>query len=144
MSRVPDVKTLLPGAHTDSSGAAKGIQDLDLNKFIDLMIAELQNQDPLNPLDNSQMLQQITQIREIGANDKLSATLDAVLLGQNLTTASSLIGKHVSALSESNENIDGLVDRVSVDVDDNDNRTIKIHIGDQSVNLKNIREVNGD
>ena len=63
-----------------NTGAAKGIQDLDLNKFIDLMIAELQNQDPLNPMDNSQMLQQITEIRQIGSSDKLSTTLELLLL----------------------------------------------------------------
>lgn len=139
MSRVPDVGA--SSAAADATGASKSIQDLDLNKFIDLMIAELQNQDPLNPLDNSQMLQQITQIREIGASDKLSSTLDAVLLGQNLTTASSLIGRQVSALNDENKNVEGVVDKVSVDVDDNDNRSIKLHIGDDAINLKNIRSV---
>ena len=45
------------------------------------MITELQNQDPLNPMDNTQMLEQINQIRQIGATDKLTSTLDSVLLG---------------------------------------------------------------
>lgn len=126
-----------------STGAAKGIQDLDLNKFIDLMIAELQNQDPLNPLDNNQMLQQITQIREIGASDKLKTTLDSVLVGQNLTTASSMIGKHVSALADDNSNVEGVVDSASVAVDDNGNRTVRINIGDQAVKLTNVRQVVG-
>ena len=143
MSRISSAATLPPAAQI-SSGSAQGIQDLDLDKFIDLMIAELQNQDPLNPLDNNEMLQQITQIREIGASDKLRSTLDAVLVGQNLTTASSMIGKRISALSDDNTNVQGLVDRVSVAVDEKDNRTVRIHIGDQSVKLTNVREVVGE
>ncbi|MEQ8791426.1 MAG: flagellar hook capping FlgD N-terminal domain-containing protein [Pirellulaceae bacterium] len=139
MSRVPNVGA--GSSTTPDAGPSKGIQDLDLNSFIDLMIAELQNQDPLNPIDNSQMLQQITQIREIGSSDKLSQTLDSVLLGQNLTTASSLIGKQVSALSDTNGDVEGIVDKVSVDVDDDDNRSIKIHIGGDAIKLKNIRSV---
>jgi flagellar basal-body rod modification protein FlgD len=142
MSRIPNVGTF-PPADQLNGGASQGIQDLDLNKFIDLMIAELQNQDPLNPLDNNEMLQQITQIREIGASDKLSSTLDAVLMGQNLTTASSLIGKEVNALGDDNANVQGLVDRVSIEVDDAQRRSLRIHVGESSVKLENIREVVG-
>jgi flagellar basal-body rod modification protein FlgD len=142
MTRISSAATLPPAAQFNSS-SSQGIQDLDLDKFIDLMIAELQNQDPLNPIDNSQMLQQITQIREIGANDRLKSTLDAVLVGQNLTTASSMIGKQVTALADDDSNVSGVVDRVSVAVDDKDNRTIRIHVGDKSVKLTNVREVVG-
>ena len=89
------------------------------------------------------MLQQITQIREIGASDKLSQTLQAVLTGQNLTTASSLIGQQINALADSGQTIEGEVDRVSIEVNENDNskREIRVHIGEQSVRLNNVREI---
>ena len=96
------------------------LRSVDLDQFLDLMIAELQNQDPLNPLDNAQLVQQISQIREIGATNQLSETLLTMQLGQNLSTASSLIGKEVKALSDDAGNIQGVVDRVTVEVSDND------------------------
>jgi flagellar basal-body rod modification protein FlgD len=107
------------------------------------MITELQNQDPLNPMDNAQLVEQIGQIRSISATTQLSDTLGSVLAGQNLTTASSLIGKKVSALTDANENVIGVVDRVSVEVDedDSDKRTYRVHIGDQKIDLKNVREI---
>jgi flagellar hook assembly protein FlgD len=95
--------------------AAEAINDLDLNAFLKLMITELQQQDPLNPLDNKDMLNQISQIRAIGASDKLTKTLDSVLLGQNIASATNLIGADVSALSDDGQPISGVVNRISID-----------------------------
>ncbi len=83
--------------------------------FIMLMVAELQNQDPLNPMDNAQILQQISQIREIASSDALTTTLEAVFLGQNVTTASGMIGEWVMKLSEDDAvAVIGKVDRVEI------------------------------
>ena len=133
----------IPSTVQKAEGAAKALGEVDLDAFIQLMLVQLQNQDPLEPMDNSEMLQQITQIREIGASDKLSQTLQAVLTGQNLTTASSLIGQQINALADSGETIEGEVDRVSIEVNENDNskREIRVHIGEQSVRLNNVREI---
>jgi flagellar basal-body rod modification protein FlgD len=95
--------------------AADAINDLDLSSFLKLMITELQQQDPLNPLDNKDMLNQIAQIRSIGASDKLTSTLDSVLLGQNIASATNLIGADISALSDDGQSIQGVVNRISID-----------------------------
>ncbi|MCE9526772.1 MAG: hypothetical protein K8R36_12045 [Planctomycetales bacterium] len=119
------------------------LKDLDINQFLQLMITELTNQDPLNPMDNTQLVQQIGEIRQISATTQLSDTLSSVQAGQSLTTASSLIGKTVQALTATNQNVSGVVDKVTVDVDPNnaDKRTYSIHIGDKSIPLANVREV---
>ena len=111
MSRIPT--TGVAGGQS-ASGVARSINDLDLSTFLNLMIAELQNQDPLNPLDNKDMLAQISQLREVGATDRLTETLDSVLLGQNIASATNLIGADISAVTDSGENIEGIVRRVSI------------------------------
>jgi flagellar basal-body rod modification protein FlgD len=98
-----------------SKSSADAINDLDLSTFLDLMIAELQNQDPLNPMDNKDMLAQISQIRAVGATDKLSETLDSVLLGQSIASSTNLIGADVDALSDDNQKVTGVVSRVSIE-----------------------------
>jgi flagellar basal-body rod modification protein FlgD len=130
-------------ASSPSTNQAHDLKDLDLNQFLKLMISELQNQDPLNPMDNTQFVQQIGELRSIAASDQLTTTLQSVQTQQSLTTASSLIGKQVTALTSDNKDISGKVTSVSVEVDEKDNtkRTYKIKIGDQSVDLKNVREV---
>lgn len=113
MSRIPSTTT--PTTSTGKKSAASAVNDLDLDSFLKLMIKELQNQDPLNPLDNKDMLAQISQIRQVGATDKLTETLDSVLLGQNIASSTNLIGADVKALSDDNERIEGLVSRVSIE-----------------------------
>ena len=88
--------------------------EMDTGDFLELIIAELQNQDPMNPTDTSDMLNQFNQIREIASNDKLSKTLDGVLLGQNIATGSSLIGKLVEGMTAEGDKIIGQVDAVTV------------------------------
>ncbi|MDP6447576.1 MAG: flagellar hook capping FlgD N-terminal domain-containing protein [Pirellulaceae bacterium] len=117
-----------------------GFDAVNVDQFLNLLIAELQNQDPLNPMDNTQMLEQLSQIREIGATESLTNTLSAVVNGQNLSTASSLIGKQINALADDGETVSGVVDRVSV-VTQNDVSTLRVHIGEAEVRLSNIRDI---
>jgi flagellar basal-body rod modification protein FlgD len=117
-------------------GSNGGLRGLDMDHFLTLMITELQNQDPLNPMDNSQILQQISQIREIEATTTMQETLESVLLGQNLANASSLINKNVTALTDSGDQVHGKVDSVSVA----DNK-VQLSIGAQKVSLSNVSEI---
>jgi flagellar basal-body rod modification protein FlgD len=132
------------GSSTSNSGKeVRDMKDLDINQFLQLMIAELTNQDPLNPMDNTQLVQQIGELRSIAASDQLTGTLQSMQTQQSLTTASSLIGKNVKALTEGGDDITGKVNSVSVEVDpdDNDKRSYRVKIGDQSIDLNNVREV---
>lgn len=108
------------GASTATTSSASNtlvgnsIEELDLDVFLELMLTQLQSQDPLNPMDNQEMLGTISQIREIGANDKLSETLDSVLLGQNIATAAGLIGTEVEGITDSGRRVIGPVRQVEI------------------------------
>lgn len=143
MASITGTSTAADAAAASQDGKPKSLEDLGIDEFLQLMITELTNQDPLNPMDNAQLIEQIGQIREISSNDKLSRTLQSVLTGQSLTTASNLIGKEVTALDVNNQNVEGVVDRVSIEVDDDDatKRTYKVHVGDKEIDLNNIREI---
>ena len=143
MATISPVSSGLSAGSTNGKEKPNDIKDLEIDQFLQLMIAELTNQDPLNPMDNTQLVQQIGEIRSISATTQLSESLLAVQSGQSLTTASSLIGKKVTALTDDNQNVVGVVDKVTVDVDPKnaDKRTYNVHIGDKSVALKNVREV---
>jgi flagellar basal-body rod modification protein FlgD len=143
MATSPITNITSPNSPASDTKKPKDLKDLDINQFLQLMISELTNQDPLNPMDNTQLVQQIGAIREISATDKLSAALDLVQSGQSLSTASSLIGKNIKALTDDNENIEGVVERVSIEVDENnsDKRTYRVHIDGKNIDLRNVREV---
>jgi len=140
MSRISAV-----GVDSSSTPARKNdFGDVDLEQFLQLLITELQNQDPLNPMDNSELVQQLGQIREIGATNLLTETLNTFLDGQKLTTASGMIGKRIVALSDAGEEVQGIVERVSVEPGKGDGRgDLRIYVGEQSIGLTNIREIVG-
>src|SRR6476660_2142954 len=130
--------TSVTGATTTTPSSAASnkdvhdLKDLDINQFLQLMVSELTHQDPLNPMDNTQLVQQIGELRSIAASDQLTTTLQSLQTQQSLTTASGLIGKTVTALGSDGQDVTGSVTSVSVEVDPNNNskRTYKVKIGD--------------
>ena len=68
------------------------------NRFLKLLVTQLKNQDPLNPLDNAQMTSQLAQINTISGIEKMNTTLGKMLdvynAGQGMQAAG-LIGKYV-------------------------------------------------
>jgi len=120
-----------------------GLNDIDVTKFLDLMLTELQNQDPLNPTDNAALMQQIGQLRSITANDQLMTTLNSFSTTQELTTASSMIGKKIKGLDKDAKEVNGEVSSVSIKVDEKDRnkRQVQVHVGSQIVDIKNVREI---
>ena len=119
-----------------------GYNELDINSFLKLLISELQNQDPLDPMENSEMVAQIGQIREIGATDQLTRTLSNLSSSQELVTASGLIGRQVNGLADDLSPVDGVVDRITVETsDENNSRSVKVHVGEKTMDIKNIREI---
>lgn len=128
-----------------NSSNTKGndFSSVNLDQFLGLLITEMQNQDPMNPMDNAQMLTQLSQIREIGATNQLSTTLQDFSVGQQLSMASNIIGKKVAGLDTDAKEITGVVDRVTVQTDSADatKRKVSVHIGEKVVDMSNIREI---
>lgn len=111
-------------------------EDLEVEDFLKLMIAELQNQDPLNPMDNKDMLNQINQMRQIVSNDKLTSSLEAIMLGQSVATASNLLGKTVTGTNQLGDRTSGVVDRVVFE-----EGKPKIYVGAHILDLESITEI---
>jgi flagellar basal-body rod modification protein FlgD len=127
---------VIQGQKGPQATGSDAFKDLNLDTFIQLLVSELQNQDPMNPMDNAQILNQVSQIRAIESNTRLTDTLGSVLRGQNVATASSLLGKKISGLTDKGDKVQGVVDRVTV-ADD----TTTVHVGTSEVSLKNIGEI---
>jgi len=108
MSAIGSVTNSTPAASNDAYSTMAS------EDFIKVMFAELTNQDPLSPNDSQALLDQISTIRSIESDQALASGL-AEMVGQNeLTSASSLVGKFVTGQNESNTDVAGYVDSVSV------------------------------
>ena len=113
MSGVTSMFTTAGNAYASSGSAVDRFQELDTQAFLKMMIAELQNQDPLNPMDNSKMLEQISQIRAITSNDALTTSVNSLRMGQSMATAAGLLGKTVIGLDVIGQETVGVVDKVA-------------------------------
>ncbi len=81
---------------TRENPAEKEISPQD--RFLKLLVTQLKNQDPLNPMDNAQMTSQMAQISTVDGIAKLNATLKMILEGSNenqAMQAASLVGHGV-------------------------------------------------
>jgi flagellar basal-body rod modification protein FlgD len=76
--------------------STKGFGDLDSEDFFGLLIAELQNQDPMKPTDNQQLLQQMSSIRQMEQSATLNKSLTALAAEQRFGATAGLIGHFVS------------------------------------------------
>jgi flagellar basal-body rod modification protein FlgD len=127
---------LLGNSASSQNGASNGLNNIDISQFLKMMLAELQNQDPLNPMQNSQIMQELGQMQQITASNKLTTTLDGVALGQSLSNATSLIGKRIEGIDDNGDPATGIVQKVSVA-----NSVPKLHVGAQIVSLNNIQNI---
>jgi flagellar basal-body rod modification protein FlgD len=143
MSRVTDSgSTTAVASNAGSTSRTGGFSNVDSDQFMQLLLAELQNQDPLEPMKNSDMVQQMSQIRNIGATDQLTSTLSTLRESQELVTASGLIGQKVEGLADDASAINGVVDRITVETDsENNSRNVKVHVGNQTMQIRNIRTI---
>lgn len=58
--------------------AADGSVEAETNKFLTLLVTQLQNQDPMNPLDNAQLTSQLAQLSTVTGVNKLNDTLETL------------------------------------------------------------------
>jgi flagellar basal-body rod modification protein FlgD len=121
---------------TQSTTAKSGFNSLQPSDFMNMLMTELQNQDPMSPMDTGQMLQEITQISNIESSNQLATTLQGVLLGQNLAAASGLLQRTVQGLDASGNSVSGQVQSVSIA-----NGTATLNIGNDSLPLSNVTEI---
>jgi flagellar basal-body rod modification protein FlgD len=79
------------------AGAASTSEEVQ-NRFLKLLVTQLKNQDPLNPLDNAAVTTQMSQINTVTGIERLNETLQTLLSTYNegqAMQAAGLIGKSV-------------------------------------------------
>jgi flagellar basal-body rod modification protein FlgD len=133
-SSVPSV-----GQQGQQSTNTDAFQNLNMKDFVNLLVTELQQQDPMNPMDNSQILQQVSQIQQIQSTQSLTSTLTSVMLGQNVATGANLLNRNVTALDDQQQTVTGVVNSISVA-----DGKVQLHIGDHTVDLANVSQILGD
>jgi flagellar basal-body rod modification protein FlgD len=84
---------------------------LGKDDFFKLFLAQLKNQDPTKPMDDKEFVAQLAQFSLIDTMQQVQKSLG----GTQLAQSSAMIGKHILAVDNAGQPVDGVVDRVVQD-----------------------------
>lgn len=97
-SSAADTFAAINSANTKDSKTKTSATQASEDRFLKLLVTQLKNQDPLNPMDNAQMTTQLAQINTVSGIEKLNTTLGTLLESFSSTQAiqsAGMIGKNV-------------------------------------------------
>ncbi|MHB8262922.1 MAG: flagellar hook capping FlgD N-terminal domain-containing protein [Acidimicrobiales bacterium] len=98
-----------------SSNSLNPIQQLaSSNSFLQLLVAQLKYQNPLNPVSGTQFISQTAQLSEVEMVQQMSTEMAAEQAAVQTSTATSLIGKTVTANLSSGKTLTGTVSSVEL------------------------------
>jgi len=144
MSTISETATSTANSASNTASAGKNV--LDSYDFMKLMVTELTNQDPFEPMSNKELLQQMATMQELQSNQNMKESfndmigrLDAFVDRQKLSDANSMIGQMV--LGETESGLDTYGQVVAVNVRDGE---IYLELDNGwSVNLDKITRMGG-
>lgn len=85
----------MSGAATSAAKAS-----VDYQSFLRLLVAEMKNQDPTQPMDSTQYIAQLASFSQVEQSIQVNSKLDSLLQLTQLTQAGSIIGKTVTSADE--------------------------------------------
>ena len=114
---------------TENQAAVAKTSDKDI--FLNLMVTQMQYQDPLDPQDNSEYLSQMAQFTTLEIMENMGHSSE-------MTQASSMIGKVVTATNSDGDNVIGVVDGMKVL-----NGDVYLRVGEEDIELSKVQAVTG-
>jgi len=106
-------RVVVPATQSSGMAASQGPSRLGKQDFLQLLMAQLRNQDPLKPMEDTAMIAQMAQFSSLEATQHLSSVIEKSTNMQTVTQAASLVGKYVEAMRADGTAIGGLVSGVT-------------------------------
>ncbi len=124
----------------DSSSPVNSASKIQMD-YMNLLITQLRNQNPLEPLNNNEMASQLAQFSQLQQLESMNTNFADVLATAERTYANSLIGKEVSFEVETDSGTTDVASGVVQQVYNNVEGEILLVAGDRRVTLKDILSV---
>lgn len=122
-------------AAASSAGTGSG-QSLGQNQFLQLLMTQLQNQDPMSPMDNTQFIAQMAQFSSLEQMTNLVSATQAMNANNEVAQSVSLIGHNVTYTNADGSTGSGVVSEVDVS-----SGNVQLKVGDSSIDPTDINTV---
>ncbi len=86
--------------HAQSSGAA-----VDYQAFLKLLVAEMKNQDPTEPMDSTEYVAQLASFSQVEQSVQINSKLDQILQTSAVAQADSLLGHTITSADGSQSGV---------------------------------------
>jgi len=107
------------------------------DQFLTLLVTQLQNQDPIEPVKQEDFIGQLAQFSTVEGIEELNSQFSEILYSQQLLGGFDLVGKDISYIAPGDaEPSRGHVDQVLVD-----NGTISVVVGDKTIPVNQVFSV---
>jgi flagellar basal-body rod modification protein FlgD len=114
MQSITAASTAQSRGAASGSGSLAGSNELGKDEFLQLLVIQMENQDPLNPMDNTQMIAQLAQFSALEQMQNLNASFAKIQHQGNLSQAMALNGKNVHLEFQDGSIVEGLVEKVMI------------------------------
>jgi flagellar basal-body rod modification protein FlgD len=108
----------LPAGDTASASTANtntaSLNGVNADTFLQLLVSELQNQDPDNPTDPTQFLTQTAEFEEVEEMNAVQTSVSSMVTAQQSSSATSMLGMQVSGSDASGNAVSGVVTGVQL------------------------------
>jgi flagellar basal-body rod modification protein FlgD len=126
-----------PTADAGTYAATNTNNDVSQSQFLQLLVTEMKNQDPTQPVDQTQTLTQLAQFSELEQMTNLNSTMSTDGTYQQLSSNAALIGQTVTtAPTETAAGVTGTVSSVTFS-----NGAAYLDINGQTVPASSVTEV---
>src|SRR5947209_6425985 len=119
-----------------SSSATSSTNDLNRQDFLQLLVTQLQHQDPLNPVDDQQFIAQMAQLSSLDATNQLAARVGQMATAQQQMGSLQLVGHDIQYTDDQGNTQKGKVTGVRLDTP-----TPTLLVGNNEVPLPQVQTV---
>jgi flagellar basal-body rod modification protein FlgD len=136
ISPISQVMAQTASAIQTATASSTGTNSLDESDFMVMLVAQLKNQNPMEPMDDKALMGQVTQLNSLHELQAISAQLKTLATSSQTSYAASLIGKQVKTYKTGEEPVEGQV--TAMEIIDGD---VILTIGDKTALLSSVTEV---
>jgi len=119
--------------------APTGGNALDADQFMQILMAQLTHQNPLEPMNNAEMMTQFSQLNSLQELREIHTAMDKLSGSNQVLYLASLLGKTVKVNRPDGKILEGVVEGVITEKDNP-----QLRIGTEKVSVNDIIEVKGE
>jgi flagellar basal-body rod modification protein FlgD len=134
-----ETKSATKAAATAAEATEAAAQSISGDDFLLLLVTQMQNQDPLEPMDNADMLAQLAQFTSLEQMNELTdrvGTLSGNIDQLNFISANSLLGREIDGIDMNGDLVTGEVEGVTME-----SSIVYLAVGDSLVSMAGVVEV---